>query len=690
MTAHPLLWQSPQPLWLRLGSDAATAAAVPAQAQPAILRFASDTFMDQMLATLARDPSALHKLVARPETWRKPMRDAPDMLERTPLPRRAQASARHAAALRRSAPLPLAATQEPLKLYQPAHQRYYLVGASLICGIPGLPEHSVARSGAEEIHFVLRRHLPATGEGGQAQTLHEFAYIKDENGARWQRCSADAQADQLVPGEERLPVFPLGFQDDASRGRTVWAGLVPVGRREEYLGAQVDQTVAPAFALGQRQSMSDAAPPPARNSTLARMVQFQMDVAEPWKVLIRSSYKLAAELNAASPISGDSESDADKRRRVFAFNLQQQSASWLILLDCADHLDTYLHDLWQVIENNGAGFDALSTPRKQLYTWLGSASLSEALKLGLKASDAGAPVRPPAATLRDALKAVRAPGVREKLEASTATYTENTLSLEGWPPFHFVLAGLNNTRAADGPYLALDTLAASSGIEPDPLAGPVPGQSAALKVDRYTALFARALEPSAETDAPPLPFALQVRNALSANLGDLRDGGWFSVRFVYTSRDCGPLHPPLLSAATQRFKLASFFDADAPARPIRISLPVDTSPAGLRKFNRNTAFVMSDMLCGQVQRAKGLGLVDLVRSVLPWPLHKALDVGEGGPCQTGGGINIGMICSLSIPIITICALILLIIIVSLLDLIFRWLPYFVMCFPIPGLKGKKP
>jgi hypothetical protein len=28
------------------------------------------------------------------------------------------------------------------------------------------------------------------------------------------------------------------------------------------------------------------------------------------------------------------------------------------------------------------------------------------------------------------------------------------------------------------------------------------------------------------------------------------------------------------------------------------------------------------------------------------------------------------------------------IIVALLDFIFRWLPWFVMCFPVPGLKGK--
>lgn len=81
-------------------------------------------------------------------------------------------------------------------------------------------------------------------------------------------------------------------------------------------------------------------------------------------------------------------------------------------------------------------------------------------------------------------------------------------------------------------------------------------------------------------------------------------------------------------------------------------------------------------------------MVDLVLSVLPWPFHKDLGMGSGGPCKSGS-IDIGMICSLSIPIITICALILLMIIVSLLDFIFRWMPYFIMCFPIPGLKGKK-
>ena len=136
--------------------------------------------------------------------------------------------------------------------------------------------------------------------------------------------------------------------------------------------------------------------------------------------------------------------------------------------------------------------------------------------------------------------------------------------------------------------------------------------------------------------------------------------------------------------------MAGFVDSDAPARRIRIGLPVDISPAGLRKFDKNAVFMMSDMLCGQVDRMKGIGLADLVLSVLPWPFHKDLNVPEKGDCKTGDGISLGVMCSLSIPIITICALLLLMIIVSLLDFIFRWLPYFIVCFPLPGFKGRKP
>jgi hypothetical protein len=116
--------------------------------------------------------------------------------------------------------------------------------------------------------------------------------------------------------------------------------------------------------------------------------------------------------------------------------------------------------------------------------------------------------------------------------------------------------------------------------------------------------------------------------------------------------------------------MAGFFDPDAPARPIRIALPLDTSPAGLRKFDKNTAFMISDMLCGQIDRVKGLTLGDLVLSVLPWPFHQDLPVSDPGACTDDAGLEIGMVCSLSIPIITICALLMLMIIVTLLDIFF--------------------
>jgi hypothetical protein len=80
---------------------------------------------------------------------------------------------------------------------------------------------------------------------------------------------------------------------------------------------------------------------------------------------------------------------------------------------------------------------------------------------------------------------------------------------------------------------------------------------------------------------------------------------------------------------------------------------------------------------------------DLVLSVLPWPFHQDLPAPEAGPCVDDRSLSLGMICSLSIPIITICALILLMIIVNLLDLIFRWIPYFIMCFPLPGFSAKR-
>ena len=110
--------------------------------------------------------------------------------------------------------------------------------------------------------------------------------------------------------------------------------------------------------------------------------------------------------------------------------------------------------------------------------------------------------------------------------------------------------------------------------------------------------------------------------------------------------------------------------------------PTSVRPAA--RFDKNTVFMMSDILCGQVDRFKGRAWLTSCSACCPGLSSSRCACLTRAPCGTG------VMCSLSIPIITICALILLTIIVLLLELIFHWLPIFTVCFPLPGFKRKKP
>jgi hypothetical protein len=259
--------------------------------------------------------------------------------------------------------------------------------------------------------------------------------------------------------------------------------------------------------------------------------------------------------------------------------------------------------------------------------------------------------------------------IADALENSTAIYDRKTDATR-YPQFLFPLADL--LYSGPLPYLAGDALAAT-GFEPD-------DSKEYVELLRQAVKAALKEQAGSVTVTPPQPLGSQP-------VMDTTEG-WFVLRCMMERPECDPeLSPPIVSEPSEPFRMAGFFDPDAPARPIRIQLPVDTTPAGLRKFDKNAAFVLSDVLCGQVARAKGMSLGDLVRAVLPWPLHKDLSLSGTGKCSKGGA-DIGMICTLSIPIVTICALILLIIIVNLLDMVFHWLPYFIVCFPLPKFSAK--
>jgi hypothetical protein len=263
-----------------------------------------------------------------------------------------------------------------------------------------------------------------------------------------------------------------------------------------------------------------------------------------------------------------------------------------------------------------------------------------------------------------------AQAIEDNLETIVTPYDRNDgASKVEWPDFLFPLADPVQLTAGPLPPAKVGVTEST-----DPIT------KALDRIDNFVALIAAALPVQiTEPTPPPLLASQPVMNVGAPT--------YFVIRCVFERPNCGPLRPTVLSDPTEPFLMAGFFDPDAPARPIRIALPIDTTPAGLRKFDKNTAFMISDVLCGQITRAQGLGLGDLIRSVLPWPLHKDLDLPDKGPCPDGAG-SLGMICSLSIPIITICALILLMIMVSLLDIIFHWVPFFIMCLPFPKFKGK--
>src|SRR5262249_30660476 len=120
-----------------------------------------------------------------------------------------------------------------------------------------------------------------------------------------------------------------------------------------------------------------------------------------------------------------------------------------------------------------------------------------------------------------------------------------------------------------------------------------------------------------------------------------------------------------VSGPTDAFTIAGFFDLDAPARPITIAMPIDTSIKDLRKLRKNVSFLLSNELRQQMNRVTDL--------------KNALD----GKFADGESFDIGLICSFSIRIITICALLVLMIFISLLNIVFWWRPFLRICFPIP-------
>lgn len=719
-------WTAPSPLWPEAAASQ-SASVRRTMRRPAVLRFASDTFMDDFLALMEHEPSRLGEYLAAPETWRAPSA-SPDPVERAPefvkklsnfrlaarrtldratglAPAKVLSPASTGAKLSigaksggaksggaKSSGTSLVATntlalstavvaQKPLKLFQPAHQRFYLVAGCLVCRVPGLPDKTLDTAREERVSYVVRRMYQRHDEDGEpVGPVEEYGFVVTPQGSGWQKVSG---ALALVENEERLPLFGVNFTERDGRRRRLLAGMIPVGKRETYMGAG---TFTPT---------TNGTSAPNSTSKTARKIHFRMLVTEPWKNILRvaDDAKNTLETLLDPPDDTPDPEAGDIATLKRDSRTSAQVTSWLVLLDFAKFLKQYAPDVWAaVVAGNKDDLDDDSAQAK-LYDALEDMELSPALVTALRAGTQYTAGQV-AESMLDALARIGEadPDDPTKLRwESVLDNVETPYDREAspvdaaWPDFLYPLADLEHDVPLPpediGPPPAGD--AADEQEELPDVTEPLDLAERQTLVDKLAALVARALP--AESSEPVADVPLAARPVL-----DTREGT-FLVRFVYERPFCGPLDPPVLSEPSTEFQLAGFFDPDAPARPIRIALPLDVSPAGLRKFDKNTAFMISDQLCGQMNRLKGITFADLVLSVLPWPFHKDLSVRapEIGPCKDNAGLTLGMICTLSIPIITICALILLFIIVLLLDFIFRWMPFFIMCFPLPGFKAKR-
>lgn len=516
------------------------------------------------------------------------------------------------------------ASTGPLRLYQPVHGRFYLVATSLACRVPGLPEHTVDAARGETVAFVLRRITTVVDAKGRETETGEWAWVKRADGSEgWTRATAAA----LAADEEQVPMFASTFAGtgglrNAPMRRRVFAGLVPASRRETYANGTEVAAQAPQPAAG---SLDDP-----------RVIEFQRAVMDPWSEM-KDWY--------------DGERyDSDLRRENALLSVEQSSA--LLLMDMLGFFETHLTPLADRLKGSTV---TLSDPQKAIYDlleatpavdrWGGNgATLVQTLRDVLPhRARIESPEGPPAAY-----------AVRRVLIGDPGRFTRPPA---GQGPEH-ALPSPARVVPAEAKLRALLGRGTSAPWELEP--GPdLPG---GLGVRRLKKLVMDALAAAGPALAPAaLPEQLPARRPANA-----RGDDWFVVRCVYLRPHCGRRSPPVVSERSERFQLTSFFEPDAPARHLRVALPVDTSPATLRKYNRNVAFMLSDQLRRQMSRASNL---------------KKLVDGEVG--DEDAGIRFGVICSFSIPIITICALILLMILVALLNIVFWWIPLFKICFPVP-------
>ena len=204
------------------------------------------------------------------------------------------------------------------KLFQPLHNRYYLVTGSLVCRQLGLPDKTVVRRDNEATSFVLRRR--------KSSNQAEEGWVEEAADRGWHALGNEC----LLADEERFPVHAV-----QSNCRSIHYGYISVDSREKYL-TPLDNPV------GRLQTYHPPATPGV--SLLpepdVRLTTLETRVLRPWRAL-------SAEVPPPS-------------------SQQVHEASLFLLLDLADVLSTILPDVYAAAVSEATPPPMLPTANKTL------------------------------------------------------------------------------------------------------------------------------------------------------------------------------------------------------------------------------------------------------------------------------------------------------------------------------------
>lgn len=117
-----------------------------------------------------------------------------------------------------------------------------------------------------------------------------------------------------------------------------------------------------------------------------------------------------------------------------------------------------------------------------------------------------------------------------------------------------------------------------------------------------------------------------------------------------------------------QFRVAAPFDPEA-SRPSLIQMPS-----------------LSDLKRGLAKGTSMITPADTFNLINSLKLNKGVGPDALPGDQPGPGLGIQWICSFSLPVITLVAMILLMIMISLLNILFFWLPWVRICLPFPKMK----